>query len=605
MNRLDEEKSCCFYKYGKVFKSVFLVIITLIALSISVCAARDPMVIILEKPSKKIYALDEIKRRGLTTFQDIAVYNGTIFEFGKNNVKVDGKVFSITNGHGNNCNFGEAKVGEFPYLYCAPLDEEDNNIYINEITKTSSRLVRTITFDGLHGHMNAVVDEKKQRVYIFLADDVYRGNITYIVGDFNGNILSQKKLDMQLKAIQGMTLHKGLIYMVAGFTKTSEYPTKLYIFDTAGNFRTESAFVVPEVEMEGISIDPINDMLYVANIDSIYKCDPEKRISIDKATMSDLGSYTYSGKPIKPSVSMKIGNIKELKNGEDYTVSYENNVNAGTATLKVTGIGQYSGTLSKTFKILPDTIKNAKISAISKQVYTGKKIKPVPEVNIGSRKLNYKTDYKIRFTNNILPGTASIEIVGKGNYKDSILQSFSIISPTMKINIKDTLILSLNHKYSNLVKITGLVETDYVKKVEVGNKKLVSVTKKKGGLKIRTKAKTGKTYIKIILASGLTKKLRVRVQKGKIKTSKIELPSETYTLTKNKTLKLSPIITPVTSQQKPTYKSSNNAVASVDKDGFVNGKKKGKAIITVKSGSKTTKVRITVTGKKNVRKQIQ
>ena len=51
-----------------------------------------------------------------------------------------------------------------------------------------------------------------------------------------------------------------------------------------------------------------------------------------------------------PSVTVKKGNAV-LKNGTDYTVTYSNNIDAGTATVSVTGKGNYTGTVKKTFTI--------------------------------------------------------------------------------------------------------------------------------------------------------------------------------------------------------------------------------------------------------------
>ena len=56
---------------------------------------------------------------------------------------------------------------------------------------------------------------------------------------------------------------------------------------------------------------------------------------------------------------------KTLKNGKDYKVAYSNNVNPGTATVKITGKGKYSGTVKKTFKI-----KNTLSVTLSKKTYT-------------------------------------------------------------------------------------------------------------------------------------------------------------------------------------------------------------------------------------------
>ena len=66
------------------------------------------------------------------------------------------------------------------------------------------------------------------------------------------------------------------------------------------------------------------------------------KISTDK--------YQYDGKEKKPGMVIKYKDIL-LQEGKDYTLSYSNNSQPGTATAKVTGIGNYKGELSKTFTI--------------------------------------------------------------------------------------------------------------------------------------------------------------------------------------------------------------------------------------------------------------
>lgn len=79
-------------------------------------------------------------------------------------------------------------------------------------------------------------------------------------------------------------------------------------------------------------------------------------IPIASAKVSGIKTKTYSGKTIKQSIKVKLDG-KTLKSGTDYTVSYKNNKNIGTATLTIKGKGKYSGTLQKTFTIKPKTTK--------------------------------------------------------------------------------------------------------------------------------------------------------------------------------------------------------------------------------------------------------
>ncbi len=93
--------------------------------------------------------------------------------------------------------------------------------------------------------------------------------------------------------------------------------------------------------------------------------------SIAKAKVSTAkAKYTYTGKAIKPKVTVKLG-AKTLKAGTDYTVAYKANKKIGKATVTVTGKGAYKGTVAKSFKIVPkktgvSSVKGAKKAATVK-----------------------------------------------------------------------------------------------------------------------------------------------------------------------------------------------------------------------------------------------
>ena len=92
----------------------------------------------------------------------------------------------------------------------------------------------------------------------------------------------------------------------------------------------------------------------------------EKASSDIVATLSET-VYTYDGTAKEPEVTVK-DETKVLVVGTDYTVSYSNNINAGTATVTITLKGNYSGTITKTFTI--ERSKTATATA-SDKVYTG------------------------------------------------------------------------------------------------------------------------------------------------------------------------------------------------------------------------------------------
>ena len=149
------------------------------------------------------------------------------------------------------------------------------------------------------------------------------------------------------------------------------------------------------------------------------------RISISKASVTlSTSTYAYDGKAKKPGVTVKL-NGKTLKNGTDYTVSYSNNTKVGTATVKITGKGNYTGSVSKTFKI-KNNFKKATVSGISTKAFTGKNITQSITVKYNGKTLKKGTDYTVSYSNNKNIGTATVKIAGKGSYTGTITKTFKI-----------------------------------------------------------------------------------------------------------------------------------------------------------------------------------
>ena len=149
------------------------------------------------------------------------------------------------------------------------------------------------------------------------------------------------------------------------------------------------------------------------------------RISISKASVTlSTSTYAYDGKAKKPGVTVKL-NGKTLKNSTDYTVSYSNNTKVGTATVKITGKGNYTGSVSKTFKI-KNNFKKATVSGISNKSYTGKNITQSITVKYNGKTLKNGTDYTVSYSSNKKIGTATVKIAGKGSYTGTITKTFKI-----------------------------------------------------------------------------------------------------------------------------------------------------------------------------------
>ena len=149
------------------------------------------------------------------------------------------------------------------------------------------------------------------------------------------------------------------------------------------------------------------------------------RISISKASVTlSTSTYAYDGKAKTPSVNVKV-NGKTLKKDTDYTVSYSNNTKVGTAKVTITGKGNYTGSVSKTYSI-KNNFKKATVSGISTKAFTGKNITHSITVKYNGKTLKNGTDYTVSYSNNKNIGTATVKITGKGSYTGTITKTFKI-----------------------------------------------------------------------------------------------------------------------------------------------------------------------------------
>ncbi|MDE6662915.1 MAG: BspA family leucine-rich repeat surface protein [Lachnospiraceae bacterium] len=151
----------------------------------------------------------------------------------------------------------------------------------------------------------------------------------------------------------------------------------------------------------------------------------------------NLQSYNekYTGKAIKPAVEVRING--EVITSKNYKVQYQNNKNAGTAYVIVTGKGAYKGKVVTAFEITVDTQKLLITNTIKTQTYKGKYIKPSVTVKAGKKKLKKNTDYTVTYKNNLHAGTATVTVTGKGNYTGTATTNFTINpQKASKISIK-------------------------------------------------------------------------------------------------------------------------------------------------------------------------
>ena len=164
----------------------------------------------------------------------------------------------------------------------------------------------------------------------------------------------------------------------------------------------------------------------------------------------------------------------------------------------------------------------------------------------------------------------------------------SKLKATIKLNVSS---LTLRRKQATTKVKVSMAYGDSIKSWASSNKKIVTVDKNG---KIKAGTKTGTAKITVTLKSGKKATLKVKVQTAKVKTTKISGLKKKLTIKKGKSVTLKPVVSPITSQEKVTYRSSNKKIATVSSKGVVKGRRKGTVTITVKSGKVTKKIKITV-----------
>jgi hypothetical protein len=151
---------------------------------------------------------------------------------------------------------------------------------------------------------------------------------------------------------------------------------------------------------------------------------------ISDATVS-IPACTYNGSAQEPAMSV-VYDGTTLTKGTDYTVTYSDNTNAGTATAVINGIGKYNGSKTKTFTINKKSLSNVTISATGATYNFNVPAEPTVKVydNDLKKYLTITTDYTETFSNNLSAGTGvgnvTITAAKNGNYTGTATATYDI-----------------------------------------------------------------------------------------------------------------------------------------------------------------------------------
>lgn len=278
-----------------------------------------------------------------------------------------------------------------------------------------------------------------------------------------------------------VTVKYGDILLTEGVDYTKEYSNNVETGNTAkvtitgmGDYegQTEKTFSIYSAEIEAADV-AIDQTVFVADgkvkkpnvtvthagetlkANTDYTVAFANNVLPGKATLTVTGKGKYTGKVVKnytlkathisktditvsaeeyvtdgtektPAVTVAY-NGKTLKSGTDYSVRYIDNVNAGTASVRITGIKYYSGAVEYTFEIKPIELTDAVVTVDTDDIVAdGSKKAPTVIVTLGDTVLEAGKDFTVSYFNNIKAGTAKATVTGIGNYTGKIKQAFEI-----------------------------------------------------------------------------------------------------------------------------------------------------------------------------------
>ena len=259
---------------------------------------------------------------------------------------------------------------------------------------------------------------------------------------------------------------------------------------------------------------------------NIKNVDTNNKTDISKLNITNIEDQTYVGIKITPDVEIKTSNNKVLVRNTDYSLRYYDNINVGTATIEITGIGNYRGTRKVTFKITPKEISTATVKDIPNQKYTGSEISPSVKITDGSAKLVNGTDYNLTYSNNTELGDATVTITGKGNYTGTTTKTFTISNEVedTKTDIEDLTITDIEDKI-----YTGKVITP---EVEIKNEDTVLIKDKDYELSYENNLNIGTGTLTITgigdYTNTVTKNFNI-VRKDINFTQIVDIPEQVYT----------------------------------------------------------------------------
>ena len=362
--------------------------------------------------SDKTYNGDAFKPAPKVTFKGKKLDNGTDYKLSYASNKNAGKATVTVTGKGN---FTGEKDKKFR-IEKAPLEKVKIEAIPNK-TYTGKAITVSIkaTYKGDKVKVGSDVTAKYKK-----NTDVGTAEVVLTTGDnFKGKQVKEfkivpaklKKADM---AAMGAYTYTGSAIQPSPAIKFSGDTLKRgadYTLSYKANTNAGTATVVATGKKN-----------FTGTLKGTFRINPAPMSGV---SVGAIAARAYTGKAITPNPAITFKG-KTLKKDADYTLSYSNNLNRGTAQVVITGKGNFAGTRNTSFSIVQASLAKAKIVKIPTQKYTGQPIEPALTVKYAGRTLVRNTDYTVTYSNNVAKGKGVATIQGIGNYTGQNSKKFNI-----------------------------------------------------------------------------------------------------------------------------------------------------------------------------------
>jgi len=240
--------------------------------------------------------------------------------------------------------------------------------------------------------LNGVANEQAGEVQYKVGQDT--GNCSLEVTPAQGNYATVGNITAELVVDGGMAQAPRRRGGTPGITENLEVTADMPDSDPSGT--TTYTFAMPSD----------------ANYDIQVTVNFQTRTSISNAVVTlATSSFTYDGQAKTPAVQSVVLGSTTLTTS-DFAVSYENNVEAGTATAKVTGQRTYQGEATAQFAIAQADFSQVVIGDIAAQTFTGSAIQPAVTVTFKGVEVD-ASEYNVNYSNNTNVGTATVTLTTK------------------------------------------------------------------------------------------------------------------------------------------------------------------------------------------------